>query len=168
MGKYLQMLDELSQPEEKNQISTEIEVTKPTKALLAPFVSANSKDIQFFSDSELQGADSIKQKEKSVKAPKRELTKPTKEIEDIEDGKPTDQEIAEYRINGLKLLDDRMYVRQKLAGIYGTKRLDIVNRYFEQWRLGVEAEPVKIKQENAGRHRANVWIREENFINQPQ
>ena len=35
--------------------------------------------------------------------------------------------------------------------IYGTNRLDIVKKHLEQWRLGVEAEPVEIKQENVGR-----------------
>jgi len=163
MGKYLQMLDELYQPEEKNLISTEIEVTKPTKALLAPFVSANSKDIQFFSDIELQGIGPANQEEKTVKASNRELTKPTKDIHDVIDRKPTDHEIAEHKINGLKLHDDRVFVRQKLIGIYGAKRLDIVNKYLEHWQLGAEAESVEIKQENAGRYRANKWIREKKF-----
>ena len=78
MGKYLQMLDELYQPEEKNQISTEIEVTKPTKALLSPFVSANSKGIQFFSVSNPENASSNKQEDKTVKSSKQEPTKLTK------------------------------------------------------------------------------------------
>ena len=78
MGKYLQMLNELYQPEERNQISTEIGVTKPTKVLLSPFVSANSKDIQFFSGSIPEIASSNKQEDKTVKSSKQELTKPTK------------------------------------------------------------------------------------------
>jgi len=166
MGKYLQMLDELYQPEKEDHISIKYEVTKPTKALLAPFVSANSKDTQFISDSRFQGIGSAHQEDKTVKASNRELTKPTKDFHDVNDRKPTDHEIAEHKINGLKLHDDRVFVRQKLIGIYGAKRLDIVNKYLEQWRLGVEAEPVKIKQENAGRHRANAWINEDNFTNQ--
>ena len=68
MGKYLQMLDELYQPEDKNQISMEIGVTKPTKALLSPFVSANSKDIQFFSGSIPEIASSNEQEDKTVKS----------------------------------------------------------------------------------------------------
>ena len=112
------MLDELYQPEENKQIPTEIEVTKPTKALLSPFVSANSKDIQFFSDSKLPNTNSNKQEEKTVKASKQELTKPTKGIVDDEDDKPNDQEIAEHKINGLRLHDDCVFVRQKLIGIY--------------------------------------------------
>ena len=71
----------------------------------------------------------------------------------------TDHEIAEQKIDGLKLHDDRVFVRQKLIGFYGSKRLDIVEKYFEQWQLGVESESVQIKQDNAGRHRANAWLR---------
>ncbi len=163
MGKYLQMLDELYQSERINQIPIKGEVTKPTKALLTPFVSANSEVIHIFTNVEAHNIDPISHEEKTVKASKPELTKPTKYIDDIKDCKPTYQEIAEHKINGLKLHDDRVFLRQKLVGIYGTKRLDIVNKYLEQWKLGVEAEPVAIKQDNAGRHRANVWIREEKF-----
>ena len=160
MGKYLQMLDELYQPEEKNQISTEIEVTKPTKALLYPFVSSNSKDIQFFSDAGTESRNSNKHEEKTVKASKQELTKPTKDIDGIKKAKPTDQEIAENLIGSLELHGDRVFVHQRLLGVYGTERLDIVNEYFEQWRLGKEGQPIGIKKENAGRYRANVWLRE--------
>jgi hypothetical protein len=73
------------------------------------------------------------------------------------------QQKAERLVSSLELHDDRVFVHQCLVGIYGTKRLDIVNEYLHQWRLGVEAEPVAIKQDNAGRHRANVWIREKKF-----
>jgi hypothetical protein len=73
------------------------------------------------------------------------------------------QQKAESFVSSIKLRDDRIFIHQCLIGIYGTKRLDIVNKYLEQWRLGVEAEPVAIKQENAGRYRANAWIREEKF-----
>lgn len=65
---------------------------------------------------------------------------------------------AERLVNTLKLRDDRVFVHRCLVGIYGTKRLDIVNEYLKQWRLGVEAEPVKIKRENAGRYKANTWL----------
>ena len=47
-----------------------------------------------------------------------------------------------------------------LLGFYGTKRLNIVNGYVEQWHLGKEAQPVEIKKENAGCYRANTWLRE--------
>ena len=159
MGKYLQMLDELYQPEEKNQISKEREVTKPTKALLSPFVSANSKDIQFFSDSKLPNTNSNKHEEKTVKASKRELTKPTKGIDGVKEAKPTDQEISEHLIGSLELHDDRVFVRRRLIGIYGEKRLDLVNQYFDEWQKGMDTEPVEIKKDNVGRKRANTWLR---------
>ena len=73
------------------------------------------------------------------------------------------QQKAERLVSSLELHDDRVFIHQCLIGIYGTKRLDVVNKYLEQWRLGVEAEPVGIKQDNAGRYRANVWMREKKF-----
>ena len=110
------LIHELYQPEEKNQISTKTEVTKPTKGTASD-----------------------------------------------EDEKPSDDEIAEHIIGSFESHEDRVFVRQCLIGIYGTKRLNIVKEYLNHWRLGVEAEPVPIKQENAGRHRANFWIRKERF-----
>ena len=163
MSKYLQMLDELYQQEEKIQIPIKEEVTKPTKALLTLFVSANSKDIQFFSDSELQGIDPTSREGKTVKASKQEVTKPTKDIDD--DEQPTNQGIAEHLIGSLKLHDDRTFVRQYLIGIYGTKRLTAMNAYLDQWQLGSDAETDGIKKENAGRYRANVWLRDRNNAN---
>ncbi len=163
MGKYLQMLDELYQPEEKNQMPTEIEVTKPTKALLYPFVSANSKDIHFLSDSELPNNNQNNQVEKTVKASKQELTKPTKDFAVAKDIKTTDHEMAEQLINSLELHDDRVFVRQCLIGIYGSDRLAVVQEYFNQWYVGSSSEPISQKKENAGRYRANVWIREKKF-----
>ena len=72
----------------------------------------------------------------------------------------TDDELAEHKINGLLLHDDRVFVRQKLIGTCGEKRLELVTQYFDEWRKGMEAEPVGIKKENKGRHRANTWLRE--------
>ena len=72
----------------------------------------------------------------------------------------TDHEMAEHKINGLRLRDDRVFVHQKLIGIYGKKRLDIVNQYFDEWRKGSEAETNVNKIENAGRYRANTWLRD--------
>jgi len=61
------------------------------------------------------------------------------------------QEKAESLIDSIKFHDERVFVRQCLIGIYGTKRLKIVKEYLGHWRLGVEAEPVPIKKDNAGR-----------------
>ena len=59
--------------------------------------------------------------------------------------------------------EDRSFVRQCLTAISGPKRLDIVPKSLPPWRLGVEAEPVAIKKDNAGRYRANIWVRKEKF-----
>ena len=165
MGKWLERLHETTV--ENNHIPVKTALTKPTKEsvqiLLSPFVSAESRDSQFFSNPKLLDENPNDLLEKTVKTSKQELTIPTKGIAGDEDDNPKNQQIAEHKINGLKLHGDRVFVRQKLVGIYGKKRLDIVNKYLEQWRLGVVAEPVAIKQENAGRYRANVWIREKKF-----
>ena len=72
----------------------------------------------------------------------------------------TDQELAEHKINGLRLRDDREFVYRKLKGTYGEKRLDLVNQYFDEWRKGSDAETNVNKIENAGRYRANTWLRD--------
>ncbi len=72
----------------------------------------------------------------------------------------TDQELAEHKINGLRLRDDRVFVHQRLLGIYGKKRLELVNQYFDEWRKGSEAQPEGHRKENAGRYRANTWLRD--------
>jgi len=72
----------------------------------------------------------------------------------------TDHELAEYKINGLRLREDRVFIHQKLVGIYGKKRLDLVNQYFDEWRKGSEVETNVNKIENAGRYRANTWLRD--------
>ena len=71
----------------------------------------------------------------------------------------TDHELAEHKISQLVLHDDRVFMHQKLIGTYGKKRLELVTQYFDEWRKGMEAEPVGIKKENKGRHRANTWLR---------
>ncbi len=72
----------------------------------------------------------------------------------------TDHELAEHKINGLRLREDRVFVHQKLIGIYGKKRLDLVNQYFDEWQKGSDAETNVNKIENAGRKRANIWLRD--------
>jgi len=72
----------------------------------------------------------------------------------------TDHELAEHQINGLRLRDDRVFVHQRLIGIYGKKRLDLVNQYFDEWQKGSNAQPEGHRKENAGRYRANTWLRD--------
>ena len=73
----------------------------------------------------------------------------------------TDHEIAEHKIDQLTLHEDRAFVRQMLLGAYGRDRLALVNQYFTEWRKGANAEPIEVKKENAGRRRANTWLRQE-------
>ena len=72
----------------------------------------------------------------------------------------TDQELAEHKINGLRLREDREFVHRKLKGIYGEKRLILVIQYFDEWQKGSDAEKNVNKIENAGRYRANTWLRD--------
>ena len=81
------------------------------------------------------------------------------------DDKPSDQEIAENLIDSLKLRDDKIFIRQCLIGVYGSKRLSIINSYLEQWELGSDTETNVIKKDNAGRYRANTWLRARNEPN---
>ncbi len=69
------------------------------------------------------------------------------------------QQKAERLVSSLALHDDRVFVHQCLIGVYGAKRLDIVNKYLEQWQQGSDTEPINIKKGNAGRHQANTWLR---------
>ncbi len=72
----------------------------------------------------------------------------------------TDHELAKHKINGLRLREDRVFIHQRLLGIYGKKRLDLVNQYFDEWQKGSDAQPEGHRKENAGRYRANIWLRD--------
>jgi hypothetical protein len=74
----------------------------------------------------------------------------------------SDQDIVEQMICKLMLRDDREFVRQRLGRISINKRLGTMNDYLEQWQQGRDAEPDEIRKDNAGRYRANVWLRERN------
>ncbi len=130
MGKYLKAL-KIFYLEDKND---ETPINGTDKTDRSPFVGnvgATSEDINDFSSS------------------------------DDPDSVPfTDHEIAEHKIDQLTLHDDRVFLRRCLIGVYGSKRLDIVNGYLEQWRQGSDAEPQEIKKNNSGRYRANVWLRD--------
>jgi hypothetical protein len=73
----------------------------------------------------------------------------------------TDHEIAEHRIDTEVHRDDRPYVRQQLIGAYGAKRLSRVDAYLEQFKLGAATVGEPHKKSNAGRRRANTWLRQE-------
>lgn len=98
-------------------------------------------------------------------------TKPTKDLsypfvganpalsEKIKHGESTHQERAESMIDQLELHDDRVFVRRCLIGIYGADRLAAFQRYLAKWNEGAANETNAIKKQNAGRFRANCWLR---------
>ena len=72
----------------------------------------------------------------------------------------TDHEIAEHLINAEVHRDDRPFVRQQLIGAYGAERLKQVDSYLEQFSIGSASVTESYKKSNAGRLRANTWLRE--------
>ena len=131
MGKYLEALKLLYGDDEKN---CETPKARTDKTDRSPFVSNVSSSSGGFNE-----------------------ISPENEQESIPF---TDHEIAEYKINGLTLREDRAFVRQMLLGAYGNNRLTLVDQYLSEWHIGATAEVVEVKKENAGRHRANTWLRE--------
>ena len=71
----------------------------------------------------------------------------------------TDHEIAEHKISNEVHRDDQSFVRQQLIGTYGAERLKRIDDYLEQFSIGVESVDQPHKKSNAGRKRANTWIR---------
>jgi hypothetical protein len=72
----------------------------------------------------------------------------------------TDHEIAEHLINTEVHRDDRAFVRQQLLGAYGAERLSRVDDYLKQFKIGAESVGESYKKSNAGRGRANTWLRQ--------
>jgi hypothetical protein len=73
----------------------------------------------------------------------------------------SDYEIAKQKIDTEIHRDDRQYVRQQLIGAYSAERLSRVDAYLEQFRIGAESVTEPHKKSNAGRRRANTWLRQE-------
>ena len=59
--------------------------------------------------------------------------------------------------------DDIAFVVKQVRYANGRERLEIVRRYIKEFDAGYRAESNPVKKQNAGRYRANVWIREANF-----
>lgn len=72
----------------------------------------------------------------------------------------TDHEIAEHLIDTEVHRDDRAFVRQQLLGAYGAERLSRVDDYLKQLKSGAESVGESYKKSNAGRGRANTWLRQ--------
>jgi hypothetical protein len=73
----------------------------------------------------------------------------------------TDHEIAKHKIDQEIHKDDRSFVRQQLIGVYGGDRLLRVDEYLEQYELGAASVTELHKKSNAGRRRANTWLRKQ-------
>ena len=56
--------------------------------------------------------------------------------------------------------DDIEFVVKQVQHIFGRERLETVERYLEETEKGFETESNVIKKRNAGRRRANTWIKE--------
>jgi hypothetical protein len=72
----------------------------------------------------------------------------------------TDHEIAEHKISDEVHRDDQSFVRQRLIGIYGAKRLELVDQYLRHFNEGSNSVEETHKKSNAGRFKANTWLRE--------
>ena len=86
---------------------------------------------------------------------------PSEQIEENDPIPFTDHEIAEHKIDTEVHRDDRSFVRQQLIGAYGAERLARVDTYMVQFRLGAESVKQPHKKSNAGRRRANTWLRKQ-------
>ena len=129
MGKYLEALKLLYDEDENNFETLDSGTDKTDRSPFVSNVSSTSWHIKSFQSSNDQ------------------------------DSVPfTDHELAEHTINRLKLHDDRVYLRQKLIGIYGKKRFDLAYQYLTEWKQGSDAESIMSSKENAGRKRANTWL----------
>jgi hypothetical protein len=132
MGKYLEALKLLYGDNEK---SCETPKTRTDKTDRSPFVSNVSATSG--------GFDEISSENEQESIPF------------------TDHEIAEHKINTEVHRDDRSFVRQQLIGAYGAERLTRVNDYLEQFKIGMQSVGEPHKKSNAGRKRANTWLRQE-------
>ena len=57
-------------------------------------------------------------------------------------------------------VDDRVSVVEQINKLSGLIRMRTIEQYLDENRKGASAEPNVIKKANAGRYRANAWLRE--------
>lgn len=57
--------------------------------------------------------------------------------------------------------DDKAFLRDNLSEGEPEIQKTILWQYWKAWRAAEEAEPVDHKRPNAGRHAANLWLRQE-------
>ena len=58
--------------------------------------------------------------------------------------------------------DDVTYVRSELEKYDPYLHDEIMKGYVQQWREGVDNEAVIFRKQNAGRRKANAWLRQTN------
>ena len=131
MGKYLEALKLLYADDEKTSETPKARTDKTDRRAFVSFVSARSGSFN----------------------------------EILPDNDPesipfTDHEIAEHKIDTEVHRDDRAFVRQQLLGAYGAERLSRVDDYLKQFKIGAESVGESYKKSNAGRGRANTWLRQ--------
>jgi hypothetical protein len=71
-------------------------------------------------------------------------------------------------VNTLPMREDKKHLWKHIDKMPGAVQVRTVTAYLQQWQLGSEAEPLEHKKENAGRHRANAWLREPKLTEQEQ
>lgn len=57
------------------------------------------------------------------------------------------------------LPDDRVFLLRRLPTNDTPARSRLISGYREQWFAGMDAELVEYRKQNAGRSRANTWLR---------
>ncbi len=63
-------------------------------------------------------------------------------------------------IQRMPLRDDRKYVTEQLNQYPTECRAGILKGYLREWKEARDSEPVSYRKQNAGRYRANKWLRE--------
>lgn len=74
--------------------------------------------------------------------------------------KPTPRQQAEAIVAKIKMREDKEYVMRQLGKYPSDYWPKIMKGYVQQWREGVDSEELQFKKQNAGRVRANTWLRE--------
>ena len=62
-------------------------------------------------------------------------------------------------IAALPIKDDKYHLWKMLKSIPPAAHHKTITEYLRQWQVGFDAEPIEYRQQNAGRFRANVWLR---------
>jgi hypothetical protein len=65
------------------------------------------------------------------------------------------------QLKGIELLrDDVKFIKAALAKVPYNSRRSVLERFSEQWLLGMAKCDIVYRRQNLGRRRANIWLRE--------